>query len=371
MSGASRSLAFLLEKLDPRKYNGMLNCIFDGVVLDLFKDKPVTLIKKRGIYPFHGSTVTGIYPKLFIMNFLKVPSTLVTAIKVIRKEKPDLIHLNSSSLFMVAVAAKMIDKNIKVICHVREPLLPNSIAGSIIKYMNYRFIDYFIAIDHYTGASMKVKGNMEVIYNSVNFKDYHPGLDTSLLRRELGLPRDTIIFLYLARVAKCNGAYEFVEVAQTLSEKYPHYHFILTGIKPTSKDSYTLKTISKAKGNKNLHMMSFRDDVPNLLAGSDILVVPFTEPHFARAIIEAAAIGIPTIGSDVGGVNELVVNNETGFLYRNRQQWLEYCIKLAENPKLRNQFGNAAIQFAKENFDNDLNTKKVFTVYDRLLFKEN
>lgn len=366
-SGASRSLSFLVEQIDPKKYKAKINCIFNGVVLDLFKDKPVTIIKKRGIYPFHGSTVTGMYFKLFFMNFLKIPSTLVTAYRMIKIEKPDLIHLNSSSLFVVGAIAKLINKKIKVICHVREPLLKNSISGAIIKSMNYHFIDHFIAIDHYTGHSMKTRNNMDVIYNSVNFEDYNPDLPSGFIREELGLKDTDIIFLYLARVAKCNGAIDFINVANTLSEQYSNYHFVLTGIKEGSVDYYTRKVIKMAKNIPNVHLMPFREEVPLIIAGSDILVVPFTQPHFARAIIEAASVGRPSIGTDVGGVNELIVNDRTGFLYKSEEELVKYCRKLAENSELRKTMGNEAVLFAKENFDNDINTKTVFRIYEKLL----
>ncbi|MEO6218808.1 MAG: glycosyltransferase family 4 protein [Ginsengibacter sp.] len=366
-SGASRSLSFLLEKLDPTKYEAKINCIFNGPVVNLFKDKPVEIIERKGIYPFHGSTVTGMGIKLFLENFAKIPSSIITSIKLIRKNKPDLIHINSSSLFIVAFVAKLCNMKIKIVCHVREPLLRHSISASIIKYMNYFFVDHFIAIDHYTGSSMKTRGNINIVYNSVDFNEYNSLLKSNIIRKELGIKENDIIFLYLARIAKCNGALELIRVANKLQKNHHNYHFILIGLKANPNDSYSKMVISEAQKNHNVHLMTFRNDVPALIADADILIAPFTQPHFARSIIEASAIAKPVIGANVGGVNELVVRDETGFLYDNDTELYNYCIELGENKNLRFEMGSSAFDFAKKNFDNNVNTTKVFEIYDKLL----
>src|SRR5688572_18711053 len=154
-SGASRSLSFLLDKLDTEKFTAKIHCIFDGPVLELFKYRPVELILRKSIFPFHGSTVTGMSLELFIRNIIRVPQTFISAFKMIKKHKPDLLHLNSSCLFVVAMAAKLVDRNIKIVCHVREPLLKYSLSAFIIKNMNYFFVDHFIAIDHFSANSMR------------------------------------------------------------------------------------------------------------------------------------------------------------------------------------------------------------------------
>ncbi len=366
-SGASRSLSFLLDKLDTEKYEGKLNCIFNGPVLDLFKNKPVKLIIKRGIFPFHGSTVTGMKLKLFLNNFVRIPQTLFSAYSLIKKHKPDLIHLNSSSLFMVAFVSKLMNKNIKVICHLREPLLKYSLSAKIIRQMNYLFADHFIAIDNFTGASMKTKSNIDVVYNAVNFNEYNPGIKSNIIREELGLKEDAVLFLYLARIAKCNGALELLKVANKLTKNYPQFHFILCGLKDNPVDSYSKKVLAQAKDNSNIHLMKFRTDIPSLIAGADILMVPFTQPHFARSIVEASAMGKPTIGANVGGVNELLITNKTGFLYDNETELYDFCVKLGNDKNLQTVMGNSALEFAKTNFDNAISSKRVFEIYDKLL----
>ncbi|MBA2563239.1 MAG: glycosyltransferase [Chitinophagaceae bacterium] len=365
-SGASRSLSFLLDKLNTEKFTAKVHCIFNGPVLELFKHKPVELILRRSIFPFHGSTVTGMSLELFVRNIIKVPQTFISAFKMIRKHKPDLLHLNSSSLFVVAMAAKFVNRNIKIVCHVREPLLKHSISAFIIRYMNYFFVDHFIAIDHFSGNSMKTKNNISVIYNAVNFKDYNPGINSKIIRNEFNLTENDVVFLYLARIAKCNGVLQLVKVANKLTKYYPQFHFVLAGFKEVSLNKYEKEVLSNITSNANIHTMKFRNEVPLLIAGSDIVVVPFTEPHFARSIVEASAMARPIIGANVGGVNELI-NAETGLLYNTEQELYDYCVKLGTDKSLQAKLGNGALGFAKKNFDNNISSNGVFDIYNTLL----
>lgn len=366
-SGATRSLSFLLDKVDTSRFSAKVHCVFGGAVIDLYRSKPVKLLLGSGIYTFHGSTVTGMSLNLFLRNIKRLPQSIFAAYKLIKRSKPDLVHLNSSCLFAVALATKLVDKKIKTICHVREPLLKHSVSATIMRYMNYLFVDHFIAIDSFSGNSMKTRNNMSLVYNAVNFEEYNPSVKPNGLREELGLSSTDIVFLYLARIAKSNGALELSHVANRLTQAYPNFHFVLAGMREGAADKYAQKVISAAAANKNIHLLSFTNDVPALIAATDVVVVPFTKPHFARSIIESFAIGKPVIGANVGGVNELIIQNKTGLLYNSEEELRDYCIKMGTDNSLRAAMGLAAVEFAAQNFDNNISSKKVFNIYDKLL----
>src|SRR5688572_30266376 len=263
--------------------------------------------------------------------------------------------------------AKLVDQNIKVVCQVREPLLKYSLSAFIIKNMNYFFVDHFIAIDHFSANSMRTKNDIRIIDNAVNFEEYFPGINSKHLRNEFKLNENDVIFLYLARISKSNGALQLVKVANKLTKHYPQFHFVLTGFQESSINKYERQVLSNITANANIHTMKFRDDVPLLIAGADIMVIPFTKPHFARSVVEASAMAKPIIGSNVGGVNELIVNGETGFLYNNEREFYDYCVQLGTDKSLRTILGCGALEFARKNFDNRISSKRVFDIYDNLL----
>ena len=365
MGGAPRSLSYLLDKIDRDKYNVSLLTIRKGPSIELFRNKVDKLIINEKMNPFHGSTVSGMSFKLFVKNILYANRTYKEAKREISKIKPEIVHLNSTCLFMVAKAAKKIDKNIKVIAHVREPLL-NSIFGDILKYMNHKYVDGYIAIDKYDSETINSKNReLEVIYNFIDFKQYNEDVKSRVLRERFNIEENKIIFLYLARIAPSNGTLEFIEAAKEILSKHnKNYHFIISGYNEKDLSDYNKNVINECKGYENIHLLEFRNDVPDIIASSDIIVSPFTEPHFARAIIESSAMGKVNIGSNIGGVNELILDNKTGLLYDSKEDMINKMIKLAEDKQLRAVLGKNAIEFAKENFDAIVNTKKTFEFYD-------
>jgi glycosyltransferase involved in cell wall biosynthesis len=367
LGGAPRSLSLLLDCLDLKTYDASLLCIYAGPVLDLFKTKPITLFLRESIYPFHGSTVVPMWNmKILLRNLFGAPISFFFARKFIKAHKPDLIHINSSCLCITAFAAKTVDKNIKIVCHVREPLR-NSIFGKIIKFICKRNIDKYISIDKFTGNSMESAWNTKTIYNAVDFSAYNLNIRSNKLREELSLSPKDVVFLFLARVAQGNGAIEFVNVANKLTDIHDNYHFVIAGFNRDVTDSYAKDVRKLAGQNPNLHLMKFREDVVDLIASSDVMVIPFTEPHFARAAIEASALGKPCIGANIGGVQELIIDKETGYLYKDYNDFIKYCEILGSNSLERERMGRNGYSFALNNFDSVKSAKDIFQIYDDLL----
>lgn len=364
LGGAPRSLSLLLGQLNQTKYSAKILCIYKGPVITLLQRLNIPLIIEERIYPFHGSTVVRRSLEVFLVNLLGSPLSFIYSLKILKKEKPDIVHLNSSCLFITALAAKVLSRRTKVICHVREPLR-DSLAGRIIRYMCFKLVDHFVAIDRFTGSTMRAHGNIEIIYNPVDFESYNPTVNSNILSRELGLGTDDVVFLYLARIAPGNGTLELIEIANRLKDSHPTFHFVIAGLKEQADDSYSIQVVESCKDNNNIHLMKFREDVPSLIASSDIVLVPFTEPHFARAAIEAAAMGKPCIGANIGGVDELIIHGKTGLLYTSLDEFSKFCEDLGENPNLRNQLGQEAVIFARDNFDVKRSSERVFAIYEK------
>jgi len=213
---------------------------------------------------------------------------------------------------------------------------------------------------------MKAKAdNMAIIYNPVDLSLFNPQINSDILRRELGIKKSSVIFLFLARIAKGNGALELVKSANKLTTQYPQFYFVLVGANDLSRNKY-LDEVKNEINSKNIYLLPFRQDVPYLIASSDIIVIPFTEPHFARAGIEAAAMGKPSIGANIGGVLECIVDRYTGYLYNSIDEFEKYCIELGGDISKCIEIGKNALVFAK-GFDADTSAMNILRIYERLL----
>ncbi|WP_238903630.1 glycosyltransferase family 4 protein [Clostridium sp. YIM B02506] len=370
-SGAARSLSFLIEDLDKNIYDPIVLCRKDNDNIDLFQRAGAKVIMDKRFGPLHGSTVSGMNFIIFCSNILKAIPTYFIVKKYINNIKPDIVHLNSTCMCVAGKASKKVDSNIPVLVHVREPLLEN-IFGSILKKITYRYVDGYIAIDKNDMESviMLPEKPHEIIYNFVDFKKYNNYIKSEIIRNELSIPQEDTIFICLGRIVKPNGVIEMIDEFTKVYPKYLNYHLVIVGDELENSSKYIKLVRERCNKHKsNIHLLPFRKDVPELLASSDILICPFIEPHFSRAVIEAAAMGIPTIASNVGGVNELVLDGKTGlfFDYNDFTQLPELIKKLGSNKDLIKLLGKNAAKFARKNFDSKINAKRTVKFYERFL----
>ncbi|WP_340111700.1 glycosyltransferase family 4 protein [Maribellus mangrovi] len=366
LGGAPKSLSLLVQRIDREKYEPIILTIKNGPAVELLKSTGAQVIVKPYLFPYHGTTVSGMSLHFFLQNNVFLIPTFLGARRIIKRINPDLIHLNTTCLFAFAAAAKSLKPKVNVITHVREPLLDN-IFGKILKYANYRFVDGFISICKNDESHLLIKQKpAEVVYNFVDFKTYNRALKSKILRDELKLANTSIVCLCLARIASTNGTLELIQRFNELDDRFQDYKLIIVGKKLNNK--YEKKCIKEASNNPNIFILPFRKDVPEVIASSDIVFCPFTEPHFARGIIEASAMGKPTIGNRIGGVDELIIHEETGYLINiSSQTDFENRMLQLKSEEKRTKLGEKGYAFAKDNFDAKTNAEKTFGFYDRFI----
>ncbi|MFK7813535.1 MAG: glycosyltransferase family 4 protein [Maribacter sp.] len=364
LGGAPKSMGYIIKNLDQKKFSPTLLNISEGPINDFFRELPCELIiLKKGIRPFHGSYVvkSNLFHYLYGWFFL-IPS-IILAYKHIKRIKPDLIHLNSSCLFAFAIAAHFF--KIKTICHVREPIRKGW-AGWPLRFFCKAYVSGFIAISQYDLDSLQFTTSntqpREVIYNFVeNFSSSITSLE-SPIRSEFNVTKNGTLFLYLARFAESNGWIKLIEMAREVVRKNSNAHFILVG---AQTDNHFINT-----GHDNIQIIGYRSDIEELLNGTDVFVCPFVLPHFARGVIEAAAYSRPSIGSDVGGVNELIKDKFNGFLYQSENEFVSLCQVLIDDIDKRKLLGSQAYNYAIQNFDLKKNLEKTYDFYTNFVSEE-
>jgi glycosyltransferase involved in cell wall biosynthesis len=370
MGGAPRSLSFIINNLG-EEFIPYLYLINKGPNYELFKNTINTnniFIGGKLSFPFHGSEVANPNFRMTINNFLGVLPTYFEAKKIIKRIKPDIIHINSSCMFVFAMAAKKINKNIKVITHIREPIL-KGIKGYFLKKYTKKYSDYVIAISKNDLKSLgELKIKSKVIYNSIDITKPRYN-NFNYLNKKLGISNDSIIFSTLCRIHKSNGIKELIKVAKKIVNENLKFHFVIVGFYE-NLTAYEHEVKEMVEGQNNIHLLNFTSKVEEIISSSDVIISPFLTPHFSRMVIEASALSKPTIASNVNSQNELVVHNETGFLYNNLNELESYILTLGENEKKRNVFGKNARVMAENNFDTQKNNESLFKIYEELISKE-
>ena len=190
------------------------------------------------------------------------------------------------------------------------------------------------------------KSKPEVIHNGIPYDQF---LSTdSDAKSKLNLPQDRLVITMVGRINPGKGQVFFLEVARELVLDQLPVHFVLVGDPYPGYESI-LEEIEKKINDFGLseHVtnLGFRLDIPEILAASDLFVLPSTLPDsFPTVILEAMASGLPVIASVSGGASEMVVAGETGFLFpiSDGSSAVSALRTLIENQELRKKMGQAA-----------------------------
>ncbi|HEY9281415.1 MAG TPA: glycosyltransferase family 4 protein [Eoetvoesiella sp.] len=183
------------------------------------------------------------------------------------------------------------------------------------------------------------QGRIATVYTSVHLP---PAVEKSTLRQELALAQNDIVVGCVAVMRAKKGHRALIDAMEPLIKERPNLHLVLVGA--GSPVFEQLQTHIQASGlSKRVHMLGTRRDVPNLLPGMDIFALATEEEALGTSFLEAAAAGLPVIGTDVGGVSETMQNGVTGLLVPlHDQAALTAALKkLIDEPVLRKTMGQA------------------------------
>src|SRR5690606_36016618 len=107
-----------------------------------------------------------------------------------------------------------------------------------------------------------------------------------------------------------------------------------------------------------------QDEVARLISLADLLLLPSAKESFGLVALEAMACGVPTVGSNAGGLPEVVEHGETGYLSEigDVEAMADYAVRLLSNPELYRRFSEQGIQRARVQFS----AEKIADQYEEL-----
>ena len=160
-----------------------------------------------------------------------------------------------------------------------------------------------------------------VIHNGIDVDAFAVERSAGLrIRRELGIPEDAIVLLTVGQIGLRKGLDTLAEVAQRLAELRPGIHWLLAGERFSQKaesvefEAQVLRDFSVCGPAVKLHRLGYREDIPDLMRASDLLVHGARQEPLGRVLLEAAASRLAIVATDVGGTGEIITSGESGLL---------------------------------------------------------
>jgi len=216
--------------------------------------------------------------------------------------------------------------------------------------------------------------NIKYLGNGIDVQRFDPASlplqDVARKRLEIGLPHGARVVGFVGRLVREKGLPELFAAARIVRAKVPDVRFLFIGPVDTHKSDALSPAVAEDYGVAEIcHFLGMRQDTPELYALMDVCVLPSHREGFPRAPMEASAMKVPCVVTDIRGCREAVEHGRNGLLVPlgDVQALADAIIELLTDQEKARRMGEEGRRMALERFDERLVFEKVKAEYARLL----
>jgi len=244
-------------------------------------------------------------------------------IRIFKQEKPHIVHTHTSKAGILGRWAAFF-ANTKVIVHTPHGHVfwgyfskCKTACFILLERLTASITDKIITLteqekqDHLR-FRIAPEGKFRVIHSGVDLAAFSDAQFNAPGRREkLGIPPEALIVGTAGRLTPIKGHKYLLEAAAVISRRKTNVFFVFLGDGELATD---LSQMASSLGIKKVMFLGWRQDVPEVMSTFDIFVLPSLNEGMGKVLVEAMALGIPIVASDVGGIPDLVTHNYNGLL---------------------------------------------------------
>jgi glycosyltransferase involved in cell wall biosynthesis len=289
-------------------------------------------------------TVSSFWQNLF-MFLLMCPHNLYKICRIIKREEIDIVHVNGIMNILPVLAAKL--TKAKVLWHLNDTQSP-----WIVKKLCLRPLELCsdkIAVtsksvsEYYLDSDTKLHTKPVVLGVPIDMTRFNPDAigkeRIENLKHEFNIVDGASVVGTIGNVNAIKGYEYFIKAAQIVKKKTDNVKFLIVGAQLHTQRKLAQKlqaTISDCKLDNDIIFTGFREDIQEVLSVMDVFVLSSVSESGPLVVLEAMAMKVPVVATDVGLVSELLINNETGIMVelRNPQQIARGVLELLNKPKM-------------------------------------
>ncbi len=293
--------------------------------------------------------------------------------EVVKREQLDILHVHYAVPHAVCayLAKQMVGENLKIVTTLhgtditvlgQDVTLKDLIALAINKSDAVTAVSADLI--RQTREALDITRDIDLTYNFIDKRVYYPR-EVSTLRSEFAAP-DEKILMHISNFRPVKRVPDVIDVFYRVNQSMPS-KLLLVGEGP---DMPKVQSRIRELGIEDrVHFLGKQDEIAQVISLADVLLLPSEKESFGLVALEAMACGVPTVGSEAGGIPELVLHGVTGYLapIGDTAAMAEYALTLLGDPVKKEAMRAACLERAHTQFCDQKITREYEEIYYRVL----
>ena len=319
----------------------------------------------------HGLRGIGVPMEHHISPFKDLKSVW-RLIRVFRKERPMMVHSMTPKAGLLCMLAAWICR-VPVRVHTFTGLVFPTSTGlkrRILMVTDWLTCACATHVIHYiTRKPIEVLGNGNV--RGIDLEKFNPS-DAGVREESQKLRRtDCFTFIFVGRLVGDKGINELVDAFVRLNKEFPASRLLLVGKSEADLDPLKPATVQAIESNPAIEAVGQQKDVRPWLLASDAFVLPSYREGFPNVVIEAGAMGLPSIVTDINGSREIIIEGRNGTVIPSHDADALYdaMYRFVTDPKYLEKLSSDARDLIASRFDHRYVTQCLLDFYKQILLK--
>ena len=372
--GGEQYLRLVMHHLDRKRFTPIVVLPFEGTLRSALEGLDVEVVT-MGARPGPLALDHEWYRLLS-----GLPERVRKLVTIVREQGVGLVHTNSNYRLEGAIAAALGGVRHLYVAHIefqphmpifrRLPLQQSSYA-QMMGDLSTRIVAVSDGVARTLSPPISAE-KIRVIHNGLDLDafDHVPTSDVRALRRTLGLPPEGTLVIAVGNLNPDKGFDDYVSAATGVLARFPDVHFLLVGGEVTPEYGMALRAqVHEAGIGERFHLLGRREDVPRLLAASDVFVLSSRREGHPYVLLEAMACGRATVATRCHGVEETSVEGVTGYTVDvgDVAAMGDAISRLCGDPGLRMRMGAAGLDRVHARFSAQESVAALMSQYDEIL----
>lgn len=228
-------------------------------------------------------------------------------------------------------------------------------------------VKYVLKEDKITSKFVNVIWNGSV--NGIDSTFFNPDkIDCNDLKKQYNVEDDDFVFGFIGRIVKDKGINELVLAFKRINEIHPNSKLLLVGNYENTLDPLLPNIMEEIEQNSNIIVAGFQKEIRPFYKMMNLFVFPSYREGFGISLMEAAAMNIPAISSNIIGCNEIIEHNVNGFLIPSKDEnaLFEKMKCSIENKNEIQKMSNVAREIVLRKFEQNQLWNKTIEIYKKI-----